>query len=413
MQIKSLRIPFVSNPNRRLPSKLLLYLSILFIPLGCGHRVDVVSIEGQLASFPKSVVYLNRFDGDSLAIIDSVKTDRKGNFDLVLDCKSPYIVSLNLRNNKSQIVLVVEPDQEIRIFAEGPDLTNYSIRGSEGSILICELNSRINKVRQQSDSLNWIYKKALDNPKKDSIIRNLDSVYNSLLRKHRVFALNTVKNNPYSLASILVLYQSFDSTHTVFDYSEDKELFKSVDKSLLSVYSSNSIVKNFHSKIIRLDSLNLIQQKREMMFKVGEILPDASFQLVSGESFYASSIWFRYILIDFWADWCPECKSNTDSLRKIYKEYNPKGLVILQVSIDSNLDSLKSLIQKDTLSWYHAYIQDVNKSRVLDTLRISSIPASYITDRRGNIKAVNLTGEALKSKLMELFPIIALPKKSF
>jgi len=140
------------------------------------------------------------------------------------------------------------------------------------------------------------------------------------------------------------------------------------------------------------------------MFKEGIVLPDASFSLISGESFFISSIWFKYILIDFWASWLPMSKANNEYLKDLYKDFGPKGLVILQVSLGDNPDSLKLIVARDTLSWYHAHVQNIDGSRLLDTLKVTSLPANYITDRRGIVKALNLSGDDLKSKLKELLP---------
>jgi len=76
--------------------------------------------------------------------------------------------------------------------------------------------------------------------------------------------------------------------------------------------------------------------------------------------------------------------------------------VVLQVSLGANPDSLKSKVLRDSLFWYHATIQNYFSSKILDTLKISSVPSSYITDRWGKIKAVNLEGDQLKLKLIEL-----------
>lgn len=405
MQIKTFILHFLYFQNRPQRNFFLLFsLALSSGMMSCIHRVDIVSIEGTLDYYPKTQVYFNRFDGDSLQIIDSAKTNSKGEFILGFDCKAPMVVSVGLNKNQPLIILVVEPDQEVILDAREPDIRNYKVHGSQGSSIMYDLSARIKKTRSKIDSLNSVYKISLDLPGIDSIQNRRDSILNLIITKHKNYTRGIIRNNPYSLAAVLALFQSYDSLHPVLDYSEDSEIFQNVDKSLNSVYSSNSLVKNFHSRVIKLDSLYKLRKQRELMFKEGMVLPDAPFTLLSGENLYVSGIWFRYILIDFWAIWCKECNDNTENLRNIYKEFAPKGLVILQVSVDSNIDSLKSTILRDTLSWYHSSVQWDDKLKLLDTLNISSIPANYITDRRGNIKAVNLYGDNLKLKLKELLP---------
>jgi hypothetical protein len=62
------------------------------------------------------------------------------------------------------------------------------------------------------------------------------------------------------------------------------------------------------------------------------------------------------------------------------------------------------MIVRDSLQWYNGFVTDMYNSKLLDTLKVNSVPSNYITDRWGNIKAVNLTDEGLRSKLKELLP---------
>ncbi|MHC1702526.1 MAG: thioredoxin-like domain-containing protein [Tenuifilaceae bacterium] len=387
--------------------KALLYFfsfPVFLVFVSCIHRVDFVTIDGRFTNNPESQVFLSKFEGERYIVVDSTVTNSKGDFKFKLDCNSSSILSIGIPKSKALIVLVVEPGQSLTILANKSNLSDYEVRGSEGSILVQKLNTRLNVAKYKIDSLKIVYRSNIDHPMIDSIWCSLDSIFDIILNNHKEFTLGFVKNNPYSLASILALYQSYDSITPILDYSKDKELFGLVDKSLFSVYSSNSVVKNFHSKIAKLDSLYDQHQQRELMFQEGMALPDASYSLISGENLFFSGIWFRYMLIDFWASWIHESNHNNAELRDIQKEYGPKGLVILQVSIDTNLDSLKLLVDRDSLMWYHAYVQNFNDSKLLDTLRITSIPANYLIDRWGNIKAVNLTDGKLRSKLKELLP---------
>ena len=382
---------------------------ILFIPFftilfqGCVSRVDRVAIEGYLSGIPKTYIYINRFDGDSLSFADSIRTNSKGHFKIKLQTESPYFFTIGLDKCQTPIILLVQPGEELTIKAANSDLSDYRVFGSNGSALLRELKLRLNSTKLHIDSLRNVYSSNFNNLKIDSIRHNLDSTYNSIILNHRNYTYRFVKNNSFSPISVLALFQAYDSSHPVLDYSKDRNLFRMIDSSLLSVYSSNRIVQAYHSKIKTLDTLYERSHKRALMFKEGDILPNVGYPLITGDNLFISSISFRYILIDFFGGWCNACSDN-NYLREIYKEYSPKGLVILQVSLGTNPDSLKLKVSKDSLLWYNADIQDYYKSKLLDTLRVSSVPSSYIVDRWGVVKAVNLDGDMLKSKLDELLP---------
>jgi len=372
---------------------------------GCVYRVDRVKIEGYFHENPKEYIFISKFEGSNLEFIDSVKTNSKGYFKINLNnVEAPYFVVFGLDKQQSPIILLVQPGEEISLESNSPNLNDYKVIGSAGSSLLLGFEQRFNLVKSKVDSIKKEYLSNLENPKIDSIQHRLDSIYCSIVEKHHELATNFIKDNTFSLVSILALFQSYDSLHPVFDYSKDRKLFRLIDSSLHSVYSSNRTVIAYHNKLIKLDSLYNLRHKREMMFKEGDILPNVGYPLLNNDYFFYSSIWYKYILIDFWGDWCDVCHINNNELKDIYKEYAPKGLVVLQVSVGGIPDSIKASAARDSITWYQACVPDMYRSRLLDTLKISSIPSSYIADRWGTIKAVNVNSSKLRLKLKELFP---------
>lgn len=381
---------------------LTLILGFTLFLQSCYNRIDRTYIEGYFYSNPHKYVYLSRFHGDSLTVIDSIETSSKGHFKTTFQSENPYFVTVGFTKNQSLIVLLVQPGEEMVVKAQNQDLSDYKVSGSNGSSLIQGLTYQLNRTKTKIDSLQHAFDLNVNSTKKDSVVHLLDSTFRILVEKHRNYSIGFINNNSFSLASILALSQEYDSLHKVFDYSKDRKYYRMIDSSLLSVYSSNSMVKSFHAKIHKLDSLFELKLKRQQMFKEGETLPNAGYPLVTGENLFVSGIWFKSILIDFSAEWCNECEDRNKELREIYKEFGPKGLVILQVSLGVNPDSLRKQIVRDSLFWYHAAIPDYLNSKLLDTLKVTSVPANYITDRWGKIKSVNLEGDRLKSKLSEL-----------
>ena len=86
----------------------------------------------------------------------------------------------------------------------------------------------------------------------------------------------------------------------------------------------------------------------------------------------------------------------------IYNEFHAKGLNIIGVSLDNDLQKWKNAIAKDKITWIQvSNLQEWNDpiARMYD---INQIPSTFLLDASGKIIAVDLQGENLKNKIKEL-----------
>jgi thiol-disulfide isomerase/thioredoxin len=49
----------------------------------------------------------------------------------------------------------------------------------------------------------------------------------------------------------------------------------------------------------------------------------------------------KLVVIELWATWCPFCRKQNPVLDKLYREHASKGLEVLGLSIDRNVDDIK------------------------------------------------------------------------
>src|ERR1044072_8500985 len=49
----------------------------------------------------------------------------------------------------------------------------------------------------------------------------------------------------------------------------------------------------------------------------------------------------QVVLVNFWATWCGPCRIEIPSLIGLYRDYKERGLVVLGVSVDSEVASIK------------------------------------------------------------------------
>lgn len=121
-----------------------------------------------------------------------------------------------------------------------------------------------------------------------------------------------------------------------------------------------------------------------------------------GNTLSLSDLRGKYVLVDFWASWCPPCREENPNLVEIYKEFKDSNFEILGISFDEKFESWVKAIEDDQLSWKH--ISDLQgwNSAASQVYGVRAIPQNLIVDPEGKIIARNVHGEDLKIKLREL-----------
>jgi thiol-disulfide isomerase/thioredoxin len=123
----------------------------------------------------------------------------------------------------------------------------------------------------------------------------------------------------------------------------------------------------------------------------------------NGDSVKFSNIKAKYILVEFWASWCPPCRQFNPGLVSLYNSFQPKGFEILSISLDHKADKWQGAIAKDGLKWpYH--ISDLGgwDSHWAVKYRVESIPANFLVDPSGKVIASSLSHEQLEATLANL-----------
>jgi len=151
-----------------------------------------------------------------------------------------------------------------------------------------------------------------------------------------------------------------------------------------------------------------IQELREIIrtlrtVEVGKTAPDFTLPDPEGNPFTLSSLKGQYVLIDFWASWCPPCRAENPNVVVAYNQYKDKGFTVLGVSLDREKQDWLDGIAQDQLTWHHVSDLKFWDSAPAALYGIRAIPSNLLIDREGVIIAKNLREEALQEKLAEIF----------
>lgn len=107
----------------------------------------------------------------------------------------------------------------------------------------------------------------------------------------------------------------------------------------------------------------------------------------------------KYILVDFWASWCPYCIKELPALAALYDDYRGKGLELVGVAVRDNVDDTKAMVKNKKISWPILY----NTQRIpYDIYGFSGIPHHMLIGPDGTIISRGENVEQIRARLATL-----------
>ena len=118
----------------------------------------------------------------------------------------------------------------------------------------------------------------------------------------------------------------------------------------------------------------------------GHLAPDFALKTLDGKTVRLSDLrGKKVVLINFWATWCPPCRSEMPTMQQIYTEYKGKGFEILAINIEpDSKDEIRDFMKELRLTFPVLLDSDMKVTR---TYRLIGLPVSMLIDRQGIIRS--------------------------
>ncbi len=383
------------------------FFSVFFFVLisGCTITEEDEDEEFILKGNIESEEYLNlsieELTVNDLRVLDSIQTNSAGNFTYRKDIDDAgfYIVRVD-RNNF--VTLLIEPGENIKLTGEAEDLPlTYEVKGSEGSELLSKLNKRLHTNLAKVDSLADLYRESRYEPNFDQIHHELNKAYTDIFIDHREFVKQFIKDNPYSLASIIALYQYFGN-RVVLNKNEDFEYFEKLSKTLSKKHPTNKHVIDLKKRVSEIKRKRRQKEKAEEKLAIGNLAPEIVLPDPEGNLISLSSLRGNIVLIDFWASWHDPCQVQNEKLLEVYNKYKDQDFEIYGVSLDRTRKQWVSAINEKDLDWIHVSDLRYFNSPVVNLYNIQNIPYTLLIDREGKIVAKDVDHQELEEYLEDL-----------
>lgn len=256
------------------------------------------------------------------------------------------------------------------------DVKNYTISGTDDNETLTELFQAEARLEAANDSVQQLA--ALSDAEKDAFSRDIDRQITELYKRY----FNDNKKNPVGY------YAFFNYTYEMSSAQLDSVLDKAPKK-----LREMKRVERW---------LNNARQREE--HAVGTKMVDFAVTTEDGVEMRLSDFVGkgRYVLVDFWASWCPYCIKEMPLIHDLYTTYNAKGLDVVGVTCGRyNADDTFRAIEKYDIVWP----QILNTGDIATAAYgISGIPCVIIFDPQGTIVSRGKQGEELRADVARLFP---------
>jgi peroxiredoxin len=115
----------------------------------------------------------------------------------------------------------------------------------------------------------------------------------------------------------------------------------------------------------------------------GASAPDFSLETMSGEKISLAQLRGKVVIVNFWATWCPPCRSEMPSMELLHQTFKDEGLVLLAINVEKEGPSLVADFLTENPYSFPVLLDE--QATVQNLYGVFQFPESFIVDRNGKV----------------------------
>lgn len=358
------------------------YIAAVLISAGFAacNRGPVFNVEGEISGAEGKMLYIEHSSIEGVVGLDSTKLSGDGRYHFS-EARPEAPDFYRLRIDDRIINFVVDSTETVNISSDYNIFSSgYSVTGSESnarikelSLLQAELQAKVNELNKSGMPAGLA---------QDSLFRMIESYKNDVKR-------NYIFKEPDKASSYFALFQQLNGfmIFNPLSNKEDVKCFAAVATSLNHNYPHADRSRNLYNMVIkgmkntRTPQTKTLEISEDMINETSII--DIPLKDINGETKHLTDYKGKVVLIDFTAYGTPSSGARTLALRELYNKYSSQGLVIYQVSLDTDEHFWKTAC--DNLPWVCVRDPQGPYSTYVSIYGVTALPTAFLVNRNNEL----------------------------
>jgi thiol-disulfide isomerase/thioredoxin len=117
--------------------------------------------------------------------------------------------------------------------------------------------------------------------------------------------------------------------------------------------------------------------------EIGSPLPEYRATTLSGAPVELGGRGGPLTLVNVWATWCTSCREEMQDLAAMHRDYGPRGLRVVAVSVDAGSERLvRRVVQRESLAFLVVHDQ---AGTIQKQYRVVGVPTNYLVGTDGRV----------------------------
>lgn len=358
------------------------YIAAVLISAGFAacNRGPVFNVEGEISGAEGKMLYIEHSSIEGVVGLDSTKLSGDGRYHFS-EARPEAPDFYRLRVDDRIINFVVDSTETVNISSDYNTFSSgYSVTGSESNVKIKELSLLQADLQAKVNELNKSGMPA--GLAQDSLFRMIESYKNDVKR-------NYIYKEPNKASSYFALFQQLNGfmIFNPLSNKEDVKCFAAVATSLNHNYPHADRSRNLYNMVIKGMKNTRAPQTKPLEISEDIInetsIIDIPLKDINGDTKHLTDYKGKVVLIDFTAYATPSSGTRTLALRELYNKYSSQGLVIYQVSLDTDEHFWKTAC--DNLPWVCVRDPQGPYSTYVNIYGVTALPTAFLVNKNNEL----------------------------